>query len=309
MKAKSSLILFLALFIAGCIGTDFLEENADFVDPRIEITPEVSAVEIGEAITFSAVYYDSTDFPVTTTFEWNSSDAGIAAIDATGAVTGVAMGQTRITASAFGISSEQALLSVVSDPAQVAFVEVTPSDTSLTVRQSIQFSAVALNASREELAGEPIAWRTSDELLATVDDQGLVTSIEPGMVQIIASSGQIESSPINLEIFAMSREGTFRAAPNTSYTVKGKAILEQIMGGNLRLRFDEDFQSSNGPDLNVYLSTESRVNATSLHLGQLMATRGEQTYTIPPFVEMNDFDHVIIHCLPFNVTFGSAPLR
>lgn len=309
MRTRLTVILLLTTLVAGCIGTDFLEENANIVDPRIEISPEVSAIEIGEALNFTATYYDSTDMPVTAPFQWVSSDAAIANIDDAGAVTGVAMGQARITASAFGISSEQALLTVVSDPDQVAFVEVTPSDTSVTVREAMQFTAMTLNAAMAPISGEPIAWRTSDDALATVDDQGLVTSIMPGLVQVVATSAGIESSPINLEIFAQSREGTFRAAPNTSYTVKGKAILEQIPGGNLRLRFDEDFQSSNGPDLNVYLSTESKINSTSLQLGQLMATRGEQTYTIPPFVEMNDFDHVIIHCLPFNVTFGSAPLR
>ncbi len=137
----------------------------------------------------------------------------------------------------------------------------------------------------------------------------MVTTTAVGPVQVSASSEGIQSAPITLEIFAASREGTFRAAPNTSYTVKGKAILEQVSGGGLQLRFDEDFQSSNGPDLNVYLSSESGINANSLLLGQLMNTRGTQTYTLPPFVEMNDFDHVVIHCLPFNVTFGSAPLR
>ncbi len=311
---KSSAAFFLVLFtapafLAGCIGTDFLEESASLVDPRIEITPEVSAIEIGGALNFQAAYYDSTDAPVATDFTWASSDDAIASVSQTGDVTGIATGQVRITASAFGISSEQALLTVVGDPNEVAFVEITPADTSVIVRESMQFTAVVRNATRTPLENREITWQLSSDTLATIDATGLVTTTAPGVVEVSATSEGIQSSPIILEIFAASRSGNFRAAPNTSYTVNGKAILEQVSGGGLQLRFDEDFQSSNGPDLNVYLSSESTINANSLLLGQLKSTRGMQTYELPSFVEMNDFDHVVIHCLPFNVTFGSAPLR
>ena len=145
--------------------------------------------------------------------------------------------------------------------------------------------------------------------MATVDEQGLVTTLMPGIVKIIATSEGIESGPVNLEIFAESRTGSFRPRAGTSYTVKGTAILEQVPGNALQLRFAADFQSSNGPDLNVYLSTADAINSASVKLGQLKSTRGEQVYEVPGYVEMNDVDYVIIHCLPFNVTFGSAPLQ
>lgn len=312
MKSSPAVLLVLLaapVLLAGCIGTDFLEETANTVEPRIEIMPEVSAVEIGQDLSFQAAYYDSTDAPVNTTFTWLSSDANIATVSETGDVTGVAMGQVRITASAFGISSEQALLTVVGDPNQVAFVEVMPADTSVIVRESMQFSATALNATRSPLENREITWQLSSDTLATIDATGLVTTTAPGTVQVSATAEGIQSALITLEIFAASRTGNFRAAPNTSYTVEGQAILEQISGGGLQLRFDEDFLSSNGPDLNVYLSSASTINANSLKLGQLKNTRGTQTYELPSFVEMNDYDHVVIHCLPFNVTFGSAPLR
>lgn len=310
---KSTLIVALlsllpASLLSGCIGTDFLEEAAEFADPRIEISPEVSAVEIGAAVNFQATYFDSTEAPVSTSFQWESSNLNIAEVDENGDVTGLASGQVRITASAFGISSEQALLSVVSDPNEVAFVDVAPKDTSVIVTRTMQFSATTLNASMTLVEGQPITWRTSDDALATITDEGLVRTIEPGVVQIIAASDGIESTPINLEIFAASRTGTFRPAPGTSYTVQGQAFLEQIPGGSLQLRFAANFQSSNGPDLNVYLSTANQINSASVKLGRLQSTRGEQIYEVPSFVEMNDFDHIIIHCLPFNVTFGSAPL-
>lgn len=304
---KNFVWIVCGLCLASCIGTDFLEETAELVDPRVTISPEVTAVEIGNNATFEAVYYDSTDTPVNTTFSWQSSDAGIATVDNAGIVTGVSTGQARIWATAQGVSSEQALVTVVSDPNQIAFVDVTPGDTSLTVGKLIQFTATTRNAEGNTLDGKTITWATSDNAIAVVNATGLVTGLSPGSVQITATSENIESTPINLEVLEPSRTGTFRATPGTSYTVKGTAILEQIPGEDgLRLRFDEDFQSSNGPDLYVYLSKTDKVNATSVSLGKLQTTLGAQTYTVPSSVNMTDFDYVLIHCLPFNVTFGFA---
>lgn len=309
LKIVTMLCSLVLVIVTGCIGTDFLEEAADLVDPRIEIDPEISAVEIGQVVSFNAVYYDSTDMPASASFTWSTSDLSIAEVNEAGEVTGRAPGQVRVTASAFGISSEQALLSVVGDPGQVAFVEVVPGDTSIIERKVIQFSATAQNASRETLSDREITWRLSNDSLATIDENGFVRTLRPGNVDIIAASEGIESVPVLLEIFAESRTGSFRAAPNTSYTVEGTATLEQVSGGDLQLRFSSNFLSSNGPDLNVYLSPEDAVTSSSIQLGQLMSTRGEQVYEVPGHVQMNDFDYVIIHCVPFNVTFGFAQFR
>lgn len=305
----TSLLLFTPLFVAGCIGTDFLEETAQSADPRIELFPEVSAVQVGETLSYEAFFYDGTDELVATDFSWQSSDESIATVNGAGEVTGLAMGQTRISASALGITSVDALLTVVSDPEAVAFVEIMPGDTSTVVGNVMQFSASVLNASREVLDGQTILWEIDTDSLASVDIQGLVSTLMPGNAQITAIADGVRSTPVNLEIFPESRTGTFRAAPGTSYTVNGGVTMEAIAGGNLQLRFAANFESSNGPDLNVYLSTESTITSASINLGQLQSTRGEQIYEMPSNVSMNTYDYVIIHCLPFNVTFGFAPLR
>lgn len=293
----------------GCIGTDFLEESATAGDPRIEIFPLVSAVQIGEAVAFEAFYYDSTDELVTTPFVWQTTDESVATVSEAGEVTGISMGQVRISASAHGIASEQALLTVVSDPNAVAFVEISPTDTSVVAGRTMQFSASTLNASRADLPDVVVSWQVDGDSLATIDDQGLVATSLPGLVNVTATADGVTSAPVQLEIFPESRTGTFRAAPGTSYTVKGNVTLEAIPGGKLQLRFAANFESSNGPDLNVYLSPEDTINSASINVGQLQSTRGEQIYTLPDFVSMNTFDYVIIHCTPFNVTFGFAPLR
>lgn len=310
MLERARLVLYLipALFFTGCIGTDFLEETVDLADPFIALIPEVEAIEVGEEIRFEASYFDSTGMPASASFEWASSDESVVQVSSEGIATGVGTGQVRVSASARGVSSE-ALLTVLSDPAAVALVTVEPGMVSVNEGEEVTFTATVTNGQGDVLTDRTVTWRTTIDTLATVDNAGTVRALKAGLVQVIATVDGIESVPAELEILATSRTGTFRKTPGSSYTVSGMAVLEQADSGDLVLRFLDDFTVSNGPDLFVYLSTESRVNGSSLSLGRLQANRGAQTYTIASNVAINDFDFVIIHCLPFNVSFGHAPLN
>lgn len=46
-------------FLLGCVGTDIVNNSSVSIPARIEITPEVAAVEIGQAVTFQATYFDT----------------------------------------------------------------------------------------------------------------------------------------------------------------------------------------------------------------------------------------------------------
>ena len=96
-------------------------------------------------------------------------------------------------------------------------------------------------------------------------------------------------------------------AATNSYDVEGTATLAELPDGGLVLRFGDDFKSSNGPNLAVYLSATNSVTSSSLKLGDLKATQGAQTY--PVQADLDQYAYVIIHCVPFNVSFGSARLR
>ena len=76
--------------------------------------------------------------------------------------------------------------------------------------------------------------------------------------------------------------------------------------GNEVLRL-EDFKSTNGPDLYVYLSTDKE--ATDIvNLGRLKANIGNQNYEIPQGTDLEKYNKVLIWCKSFSVLFGSAEL-
>ena len=308
IKKRHALYLMILFVVSGCIGTDFLDESAELFEPRIVVTPTVQAIEINEVVTYDATYYDSTDTPRSTSFEWESSDSDIVTINADGTATGRQTGQARITARAFGVTSEMALITVVQDANQIALVDVVPADTNVTAGGEIQYSFVATNGMGEVVEGTSVEWATSVDSVAQIDQNGLLTSLVPGAVQVTATVDGIQSAPALLDVFARSRTGSFQRAPGTSYNVQGTAIIEQSDTG-LQLRFLDNFVVTNGPDLHVYLSSENGINARSVDLGALQSPSGAQTYMLPGNIGMNDFDYVVIHCVPFNVSFGWARIN
>ncbi len=299
----------ILIFALSCIGTDFITESPLGNPARIEIEPRTSAIQQGSAISFQATYYDTLGEIVPgTSFQWMSSDASISAIDANGSAVGNQPGQVMIVAAANGVESEPALLTVVSDPSQVATVSVVPDSGSIRVGETQQYLAAAFNLNNDRLVGKVFSWRSSDPSIATIDNTGLLSAMMPGTVNIIASTDNIDSFPAFLEILGESRTGMFMES-GTSYTVRGTVLLETLENGSLMLQFGSDFSSSNGPGLHVFLSTANRINAGSLDLGDLKMPSGAQSYQIPGTVELETYNWVVIHCVPFNVTFGFAELK
>ena len=69
-----------------------------------------------------------------------------------------------------------------------------------------------------------------------------------------------------------------------------------------------NFNTSNGPDLHVYLSQESHP-IHFIELGRLKSTSGDQVYQIKGNPDFKKYSYALIHCEKFNHVFGVAQLR
>lgn len=104
---------------------------------------------------------------------------------------------------------------------------------------------------------------------------------------------------------AMNRySGTFGNGPYGS--VSGTARIYSIDGGQVLAL--ENFSSSNGPDLHVYISREVQP-ANFIDLGRLQSVSGNQLYTVPENIDYTIYKYVLIHCQRYNHLFGGAELR
>ncbi len=91
---------------------------------------------------------------------------------------------------------------------------------------------------------------------------------------------------------------------NSRYEINGDALVLNDGSEQRFLRF-ENFESSNGPDLKVYLRAD---DGDFVSLGDLKGNIGDQNYEIPTDVDLENFSTVEIWCERFGVGFGQAPL-
>lgn len=90
------------------------------------------------------------------------------------------------------------------------------------------------------------------------------------------------------------------------YTVTGNVRVYQ-KDGKLVLAL-ENFNSSNGPDLRVYLSKEMQP-VNFIELGRLKSVQGNQLYDIPGTPDFGNYKFAVIHCQQFNRVFGYATIK
>lgn len=83
------------------------------------------------------------------------------------------------------------------------------------------------------------------------------------------------------------------------------AVVELAKGG--RVLTLTDFETDPGPDLRVYLSTDSSAS-DSEDLGALKGNVGNQQYEVPESIDLEKYSTVVIWCRAFSVEFGSAEL-
>ena len=101
---------------------------------------------------------------------------------------------------------------------------------------------------------------------------------------------------------------------SNAHETKGQATIYRLPDGKQVLRLT-DFETSNGPDVHVYLVAAGDVNdnatvkrAGFVEMGALKGNRGDQNYDVPAGVDLTKYRTVTIWCRRFSVNFGSAPL-
>jgi hypothetical protein len=106
-------------------------------------------------------------------------------------------------------------------------------------------------------------------------------------------------------------EGIFVDA-DSFHQGSGMATIIQLSDGTRFLRF-EDFSVTNGPDLHVFIATgvaptDRNDLGDYVDLGELKGNLGNQNYEIPDNVSLDDYNSVVIYCVPFHVVFSTASL-
>ena len=93
----------------------------------------------------------------------------------------------------------------------------------------------------------------------------------------------------------------------------GMVVLLEDATGTQFVRL-ENLDTSNGPDLFVYMSTnppdgpEGQFDDDYVNLGRLEGNVGSSNYVIPADTDLSRYASIVIWCARFNSAFGAAPL-
>lgn len=96
---------------------------------------------------------------------------------------------------------------------------------------------------------------------------------------------------------------------------KGSGTALVVGVGSDRVLRLEEFRSTNGPDLYVYLAahpqprSRAEVDEGFVSLGRLKGNIGAQNYVIPKAVRLESYRSVVIYCRRFHVVFSTATLK
>ena len=100
--------------------------------------------------------------------------------------------------------------------------------------------------------------------------------------------------------------GKFVGSGDGIHEVEGDVLIIKLEDGSQYVRF-ENFKSTNGPDLYVYLATDDKAS-DFVNLGLLKGNIGNQNYEIPEGVDLSKYNKVLVWCKAFSILFGSAEL-
>ncbi|MFC0605706.1 T9SS type A sorting domain-containing protein [Winogradskyella pulchriflava] len=181
---------------------EFLNQTANGQIPdvpaeSVSITPETATLNVPETLQLTKTFT-----PVNTTNQsgvWESSDITIATVDTNGLVTSIAEGEATITfTSNDGGFTDQSVITVTNIVIPLVSVSVTPETATIDVGESVQLTKELLPEDTTDNSG---TWTSSDESVATVDENGLVTAVSDGEAIITytaSDSGLNDSATITV---------------------------------------------------------------------------------------------------------------
>lgn len=117
------------------------------------------------------------------TVTWSSSDESIVTVDQTGLVTAVAAGKATVTATAEGKSASCEVAVTI----PLNGISITGTATAIKKGQTAQLSVVY--DPEDTTDAKAVIWTSSDEAVAVVDQNGIVTAIADGTAVITATVG------------------------------------------------------------------------------------------------------------------------
>ena len=140
-------------------------------------------LKAGETLTLEATV--GPDDAINKKVDWKSDDEAVATVSAEGVVTAHAVGQTTIRAIANDGGGAKAACNITVTPTMVASIALSSESLEIRKNRQVQLSATVAPANATDTR---FVWSSTNEAVATVSEEGIVSAIAPGDAVIKAAS-------------------------------------------------------------------------------------------------------------------------
>ena len=180
------LMMILALILCAAMAVPAFAEGG------VSLSLSETSLVIGTGVKFKLeAVTESTE---KLKYTWESTDKKIASVDGKGTVSGIAEGEATITCSAvLGKEVVATAACNVTVYISVKSIKAKPpaNGSALFINQPVQ---IGTTVTPENAAYAKLVWTSSDESIATVDENGVVTGHLPGKVKITCAADQPNQS-------------------------------------------------------------------------------------------------------------------
>lgn len=228
---------------------------------ELVVTPSELVIEAGRPQTVVATAYDSSGNILSISIAFSSSNPAVAEVSPAGRVNGLAAGSALLTARAGAASA--AVPVTVRTPAPppppavpVASLALEPASLALLPLEPARLVAYATDAGGARLISPRLTWRSGDPRVASVDREGVVVAVAPGVTTITASAdggvsasvavavdtalfsapAQVVLAPGGVDTLAVTvpSQGGRRLRAGVSWTSRDTAVVRVLPGGVAR---------------------------------------------------------------------------
>lgn len=159
----------------------------DAIATKISVIPPTTALAKGLSLQLQAIatLSDDTTKDVSTQAGWQSSDPTVLSVDTQGKITALDVGDATVTATIQGVTGQTTVSAV---DLAVSQIQIIPATVQLAIGTTTKLTAIATFAdnSTQDVSSQ-IAWLSSNNAVATVDNTGLVTGVAAGSVTLSAT--------------------------------------------------------------------------------------------------------------------------
>ena len=193
----------------------------------VEVTAEQTTLEVGEETQLTATLTPS---DATGAVTYASDNTAVATVDETGKVTAVSAGTAVITATSGG-KSGSVTITVNAAVVPATGITLSADKTTVTAGKDVQLTATVT----PEGSTDAVTYESSDTTVATVDENGKVTTLKAGTVTITAKAGD-QTATVTITVQAASDPDVDSGCEDDCQNAAGSLVMVLALGAFLVVR-------------------------------------------------------------------------